>query len=116
MPPPYKRRQIKGMPGSAYFKPRGVPLCMLEEIKLCLEEFEAVRLADFGGLYQKEAADRMGISRQTFSNTVRGARKKIADALVHGKALTIGGAKDNSTKAEEKTISKPCYDGIVVKD
>ncbi len=99
MPPPYKRKQIKGTPGSAYFKPRGVPLCRLEEMELSLEEFEAVSLADFDGLYQKEAADRMGISRQTFSNTVRGARKKIADALVHGKALTIGGAKDHSTRA-----------------
>ena len=53
------------------------------------DEMEAVRLADFEGLYQQECSDRMGISRTTFSRLIESARKKISDALVSGKALVI---------------------------
>ena len=53
------------------------------------DEMEAVRLADFEGLYQQECSDRMGISRTTFSRLIESARKKISDALVNGKALVI---------------------------
>ena len=34
----------------------------------------------------------MRISRQTFGNIIRSAHKKIADALINGKALKIEGA------------------------
>ena len=60
MPRPCKCRQIKGAPGAIYFKPRAVPLCELEEVALAMDEFEALRLADLEGLYQQEAAERMG--------------------------------------------------------
>lgn len=86
---PCKCRHIEGTPRATYFKPRAVPLCELEEVEFSLEEFEALRLADFEGLYQEDAAGRMGISRQTFANIVRCARRKVADVLVHGKALKI---------------------------
>lgn len=58
---------------------------------MTLDEFEAVRLADLGGLYQEEAAAQMKVSRPTFSRIVEAAHRKIADALVHGKALRIEG-------------------------
>jgi len=54
------------------------------------DEMEALRLADYEGLYQQECADKMGISRTTFSRLVESARKKIADALLHMKAIRIG--------------------------
>ena len=66
---------------------------MLEEVNLTLDELEAVRLADFDGLYQEDAAKKMNISRQTFGNIVNAAHKKIADVLLHGKALKIEGGK-----------------------
>jgi predicted DNA-binding protein (UPF0251 family) len=69
-----------------------VPLCELEETELSLDEFESLRLADLEGLYQEDAARRMKISRQTFANIVHEARRKIADALVNGKALKISGS------------------------
>jgi len=50
-----------------------------------------VRLADKEGLYQEQAAERMNISRQTFGRIIESARKKIADALINGKALVIEG-------------------------
>lgn len=53
------------------------------------DEMEAVRLSDFEGLYQQECADRMGISRTTFSRLIERAHRKISDALLHRKALSI---------------------------
>ena len=88
---PFKCRHICDNPQVNYFKPRGVPVFELEEVGLTLDEFEAVRLADFKGLYQEDAAKKMKISRQTFGNIVTSAHKKIADALVNGKALKIEG-------------------------
>ena len=63
----------------------------LEEINLTLDELEAIRLADFGSLYQEDAAKKMNISRQTFGNIINSAHKKIADVLLHAKALKIEG-------------------------
>ena len=63
----------------------------LEEINLTLDELEAIRLADFDGLYQEDAAKKMNISRQTFGNIINSAHKKIADALLNAKALKIEG-------------------------
>jgi predicted DNA-binding protein (UPF0251 family) len=84
-------RKVYETPRVSCFKPGGIPLSPLETVQLGLDELEAVRLADLEGLYQEEAAEKMGISRQTFGNIVAAARKKIAGALVNGKALTIGG-------------------------
>jgi uncharacterized protein len=58
---------------------------------MTLDEFEALRLADLDGLYQEQAAGKMKISRTTFSRIVDAAHRKVADALVHGKALRIEG-------------------------
>lgn len=88
---PCKCRNISSNPGVVYFKPRGIPLCSLRETCLSLDEFEAIRLADLGGLYQEEAAKLMNISRQTFGNIINSAHKKVADALINGKALKIKG-------------------------
>jgi uncharacterized protein len=94
MPRPFKCRRVCGTPGADYFKPRGIPLSDLQEIDLTLDEFEAIRLADLEGLYQEDAAKKMDISRQTFGNIIASAHKKIADAIVNGKALRIAGNKD----------------------
>jgi predicted DNA-binding protein (UPF0251 family) len=63
----------------------------LEEVALSVDELEAVRLADLEGLYQDAAAARMGVSRATFARVVEAARRKVAEALVQGRALRIGG-------------------------
>jgi uncharacterized protein len=88
---PCKCRKIGIAPNAVYFKPRGIPLCSLEEVCLTLDEIEAMRLADISGLYQEEAAQQMNISRQTFGNIINSAHKKVADALINGKALQIKG-------------------------
>jgi uncharacterized protein len=88
---PCRCRKIRCSPDTNYFKPRGIPLYLLEEVNLALDELEAIRLADFEGLYQEDAAKKMDISRQTFGNIINSAHKKIADVLLNAKALKIEG-------------------------
>jgi len=88
---PFKCRKICFVPGVTYFKPAGIPLRMLEENCLSLEEMEAIRLRDLEHLEQQQCAERMSISRPTFQRVLASARKKIADSLVAGKALRIEG-------------------------
>ena len=54
-----------------------------------LDELEAVRLADYEGRYHEDAARDMKVSRATFGRIVNGARRKVAEALILGKALKI---------------------------
>ena len=91
MPRPFCRRRIAGQPAAPIFKPIGIPMMNLEEVVMSLDEFEAIRLADLDGLYQEQAAEQMNISRATFSRIIEAAHRKMADMLVHGKALRIEG-------------------------
>ena len=91
MPRPFCCRRIAGQPGASIFKPIGIPMRTLDEVVMTLDEFEAIRLADLDGLYQEAAAKQMGVSRPTFSRISAAAHRKVADALVHGKALRIEG-------------------------
>jgi predicted DNA-binding protein (UPF0251 family) len=81
------------LPTAHYFKPRGIPLAALEEVVLGVDELEALRLADLQGQYQEEAAEQMKVSRQTFGRIIESARRKVAEALVEGKALRIEGGE-----------------------
>ncbi len=91
MPRPFCCRRIAGRPGAPIFKPIGIPVRALDEVVMTLDEFEAMRLADLDGLYQEQAAEQMNVSRPTLSRIIDSAHRKMADALVHGKALRIGG-------------------------
>ncbi|MGI6096564.1 MAG: DUF134 domain-containing protein [Dethiobacteria bacterium] len=91
MPRPKKCRRVEYMPTLTYFKPAGVPLRELEEVRLTVEELEAVRLKDLEGLDQEDCAARMAISRPTFQRLLTEARTKIAEAFVQGKAIRIEG-------------------------
>ena len=106
---PHKCRKVRCSPDANYFKPRGIPIDSLEEVPLTLDELEAVRLADLEGLYQENAAQKMTISRQTFGNIVASAHKKIADCLVHGKALKIeGGTVRMAGTSQGKNRRRKC--------
>jgi len=91
MPRPKRCRMVGCHPKNNYYKPRGVPLAFLEEVVLAVDEYEGLRLADLEGLYQEDAAVKMGVSRQTFGRIIESAHRKVADALVNGKALRIEG-------------------------
>ncbi len=85
----WRKRFIGRRPQSKCFKPCEMAFSQLEVNVLKLDELEALRLADFEGLYQEECAKRMNISRTTFGRTIEIARKKVADCILHGKALII---------------------------
>ncbi len=91
MPRPCCLRHIGCKPTVGFFKPAGVPACTLEQVILTLDEVEALRLADLNGLYQEQAAEQMRISRPTFARIIEQARRKVAEALIHGKALRLEG-------------------------
>ncbi len=89
MPRPCRKRWIEFCPGVEYFKPAGVPLREIQEVVLSPDEVEALRLADLEEQYQEQAAAHMKVSRPTFSRIVQSARKKMADAIINGKALRL---------------------------
>jgi predicted DNA-binding protein (UPF0251 family) len=88
---PTKWRRVAQIPQVDYFKPAGIPLRILDEVCLSVEEAEAIRLKDLEGLQQEECAARMRISRPTFHRVLESARQKVADALLNGKAIRIEG-------------------------
>ena len=91
MPRPPKCRRVAFLPQATYFKPAGIPLRILNEVQLSVEEAEAIRLKDLGGLDQEAGAERMSVSRPTFQRVLASGRQKMADALLNGKAIRIEG-------------------------
>jgi predicted DNA-binding protein (UPF0251 family) len=96
-------RKIASLPGIRRFAPEN---CENDDgmVSLSLDEIEAIRLADYEGLYQEEASERMGVSRQTFGRIIQTARGKVAEALLDGRVLEIRGG----TVEIEKTGSFIC--------
>ena len=89
MPRPCIRRRVRGRPNSSYFKPAGIRMIELDETILTMPEFEAIRLVDFSEVSQEKAGKQMQISQSTLSRVLTFGRKKIADAIVNGKAIRI---------------------------
>ncbi|MBL7155098.1 MAG: DUF134 domain-containing protein [Candidatus Portnoybacteria bacterium] len=86
---PIKKRLIRFNPNVTYFKPRAVPLAILEEVDLTMDELEVIRLCDFRNLDQITAAKKMKISQSTLQRILTSAHQKIAEALIKGKAIRI---------------------------
>ena len=76
-------------PNVTYFKPRAIPLSELEEVSLRADELEALRLCDLENFDQAKAAKKMRVSRSTLQRMVASARRKVAEALIEGKAIKI---------------------------
>jgi len=91
MPRPKQCRRVGFLPKVTFYKPAGIPLAALQQVNLTVDELEAMRLTSIEGLYQADAAEKMNISRQTIGRILESAYKKITDALVNGKAISIEG-------------------------
>jgi len=65
----------------------------LEEVDLNVDELEAIRLCDLQGINQTGAAKKMKVSQSTLSRILISAHKKIAEALIEGKAIKIEKSK-----------------------
>jgi len=93
MPKKRKPRRVSFIPEVTYFKPQSVPLSMLKEVSLTIDELETIRLTDLEGLEQIVAAKKMKISQSTLQRVLKEAHKKIAEALVRGKAIRVEGGE-----------------------
>ncbi|MGA1866887.1 MAG: DUF134 domain-containing protein [Thermoplasmatota archaeon] len=99
-------RFIERVPEVTFFKPAGVPMWNLEIVDISYPEIEALRLVDYEGLTQEEAAAQMGISRRSLWSDLNSARKKVAYALSHGCALQITGIVAKKIIAEKEQESE----------
>jgi len=97
---PKKYRIVRTDPRIVQFSPRGKP-GRPDEVELSMDQFEAVRLADYMGLAQKEAAKSMHISQPTFSRILKKAYKAIARGLVSGSIIKIQGGQYVFSSREE---------------
>lgn len=91
MPRPRKCRRVCALPETVSFGPVGERPSGLEPLIMSVEEFETIRLIDHMGMDQAECAQRMSIARTTVQRIYNDARYKLAEFLVSGRPLTIGG-------------------------
>ncbi len=82
-------RRLRFDPNVLYFKPRGIPLRILDEVELLPDEVEALKLHDVDNLDQINSAQKMNVSQPTFARILNRAYKKIADAVINGKAIRL---------------------------
>lgn len=87
---PNKNRFVCRMPICQLFSPSDKSNSDIE-ILLSVEEYEAIRLIDYDGRNQKDAASHMGVSKTTIQTLYTEARKKISRFLVEGTLLKIEG-------------------------
>jgi len=92
MPRSKKPRYCRDFEGPSTFKPAGIPLQNLSINNLQLDELEAMRLCDREDMDQSQAAEQMGVSRGTLQRLLYAGRKKVTDAIVSSKGLSIEGA------------------------
>lgn len=89
MPRPQKKRCVCCKPKNSNFYPSNP--CSDKTVILTVDEYESIRLIDLEDYTQAQCAKQMNVARTTVQGIYNQARKKIADALIHGKKLTISG-------------------------
>jgi predicted DNA-binding protein (UPF0251 family) len=91
MPRPIQCRKMVSPPLMKGFKPFGIRKTELENVVLSYDEYETIRLLDYEGLMQEQAAERMNVSRPTLTRIYEKARRTIAKAFIEGKMIVIEG-------------------------
>ncbi len=92
MPRPRKCRKVCRLPENDGFMPVNQNV-KLEQIILNIDEYETLRLIDREGFSQEQCGAYMHIARPTVQQIYTSARKKLADALVEGRAIHITGGE-----------------------
>jgi len=104
---PFRSRKICNPPKMTGFKPFGMPLCEKKSIKLQFDEYESIKLINYENLSQELAAEKMNVSRPTFTRIHNNALKKIAKAFVECLAIEIVGGQVEFEKEWYKC--KKCF-------
>lgn len=91
MPRPRQVSKVQIPPRVKGFIPLGYYKNQSEPVQLNIEEYEVIRLLDYEGLSQVEAAKLMQISRPTLTRIYERARRKVATALTEAHQLLIEG-------------------------
>lgn len=104
---PVKRRRVCGLPEYNLYAPvADKPADQF--VTMSIEEFETIRLIDYEGLDQETCAERMQVARSTIQRIYFDARKKIAESLVEGKTLKIGGGNYALCSGEDEEQRNSC--------
>ncbi len=93
MPRPMKWRKVCCLPENSRFGPLNFNADNSGYINMTVDEYETIRLIDLEGFNQEECAAQMNIARTTVQGIYNEARRKIAESLVNGKILFIGGGE-----------------------
>lgn len=93
MPRPMKWRRVCSLPEKDRFGPIGADLNSETHINMAVDEYETIRLIDLEGYTQEQCSEKMNIARTTVQGIYNEARKKLADSLINGKVLWIGGGE-----------------------
>ncbi|MFI3168075.1 MAG: DUF134 domain-containing protein [Bacillota bacterium] len=99
MPRPRKCRKVCKLPENGGFTP--LKQCEIEPIVLKIDEYETLRLIDRENFSQEQCGVYMNIARTTVQQIYNSARRKIADALVEGRHITIAGGEYNLCDGHE---------------
>lgn len=91
MPRPSKSRRVCRAPRYAEFFAKEAMQEKDRFVRMSVEEYETIRLMDYMGLTQAEAAEQMQVSRATVQVLYTEARKKMARFLVEGISMQISG-------------------------
>ena len=87
---PKKCRRVCEYPQTLAFAPEEASQ-NAQPVILTVEEYETIRLIDKEGLSQEECGELMQVARTTVQQIYANARRKLADVLVDGLPLRIGG-------------------------
>ena len=104
MPRSAKCRRVCQMPTHCRFSPERP--AHREAVELTVEEYEALRLMDYLGLNQKEAAAQMGVARTTVQRIYAQARRKLAAATPSVPRKVAGAAAGPAAGVPPKTERK----------
>ena len=100
-----KLRRVGIIPEYRGFTPDG--LASGDAIDMTIDELEVLRLCDLEGLNQEAVAQQMGIARATVAAICSRAHRKVADALVNGRALVIEGGNITYSPIATTTAAWP---------
>ncbi len=122
--PTRKKRYARRLSDERLLKPVGIEVTSVKINTLNLDEFEALRLVDYEGLSQIDAADDMRVSRATIQRLLQTGRKKITESILLNKAIEVkndikdirlkGENKMNKEDKNKKIIAFPTSDRITV--